>query len=362
MAMKRCPVCGEKFSDTYKNCPFCEEEAYWDEEEPRRPAPRSGRKSAHGLQYNLITPTLIVLILIMALLLVYLLYGDKIAQRLGGDEPDLPGTVEPQEPTPGGPTATDPDTTDPDTSDGPDTSDPDTETDPNPNPNASDDPDTTDTPGTSGNGNGVMPEGPDTTNPPTSSNGASTSDTSYSVAAKLPDGLTLNKTDFTEKVSSAAVQLRVSGGNGSYTWISENPSIASVDSNGKVTMVSAGTTNVLVTDGSRKAICIVRVKGGSATSSGTTQKPAGSGSSSSSGSSGSGSATLNKTDFTRTVAEGSVQLKVSGVTSSITWSSSNTSVATVSGSGLVTPVGKGQATITASWNGQSLTCIVRVPG
>ena len=71
MAMKRCPVCGEKYSDTYKNCPFCEEEAYWDEEEPRRPAPRSSRKPAHGLQYNLITPTLIVLILIMALLLVY---------------------------------------------------------------------------------------------------------------------------------------------------------------------------------------------------------------------------------------------------------------------------------------------------
>ena len=26
MAMKRCPICGEKYSDTYKNCPFCEEE------------------------------------------------------------------------------------------------------------------------------------------------------------------------------------------------------------------------------------------------------------------------------------------------------------------------------------------------
>ena len=25
MAMKRCPVCGEKYSDTYKECPFCEE-------------------------------------------------------------------------------------------------------------------------------------------------------------------------------------------------------------------------------------------------------------------------------------------------------------------------------------------------
>ena len=34
MAMKRCPVCGERYSDTYKDCPFCEEEeAYLDGEE-----------------------------------------------------------------------------------------------------------------------------------------------------------------------------------------------------------------------------------------------------------------------------------------------------------------------------------------
>ena len=98
MAMKRCPVCGEKYSDTYKNCPFCEEDAYWDEEEPRRPAPRSSRKASHGLQYSLITPTLIVLILIMALLLVYLLYGDKIAKKIGGDDPDLPGTMDSVDP------------------------------------------------------------------------------------------------------------------------------------------------------------------------------------------------------------------------------------------------------------------------
>lgn len=26
MAMIRCPICGEKFSDTYRSCPFCEEE------------------------------------------------------------------------------------------------------------------------------------------------------------------------------------------------------------------------------------------------------------------------------------------------------------------------------------------------
>ena len=31
MGLKKCPVCGEKFADTYKRCPFCEED-----ENPRR--------------------------------------------------------------------------------------------------------------------------------------------------------------------------------------------------------------------------------------------------------------------------------------------------------------------------------------
>ena len=26
MTMKRCQICGEKYSDTYRDCPFCEEE------------------------------------------------------------------------------------------------------------------------------------------------------------------------------------------------------------------------------------------------------------------------------------------------------------------------------------------------
>lgn len=32
MAMKRCPVCGEKYSDTYAECPFCEEEKAFQDE------------------------------------------------------------------------------------------------------------------------------------------------------------------------------------------------------------------------------------------------------------------------------------------------------------------------------------------
>ncbi len=57
MAMKRCPVCGEKYSDTYKNCPFCEEEEYWEEDqEVRRPILREGgRSSSRRSPYSIVT-------------------------------------------------------------------------------------------------------------------------------------------------------------------------------------------------------------------------------------------------------------------------------------------------------------------
>ena len=84
MAMKRCPVCGERYSDTYKECPFCAEEEHREEGRPdtdrhtilregSRGASRGGRSA-----YSIVTPILIVLIVLMALLLVYLLYGDKL--------------------------------------------------------------------------------------------------------------------------------------------------------------------------------------------------------------------------------------------------------------------------------------------
>lgn len=357
MAMKRCPVCGEKYSDTYRTCPFCEEEAYWEDAEDTRraPPPSRGGKKGHGPSYSLITPTLIVLILIMALLLVYLLYGDKIAAKLGGgEEKDNPGVVDPVEPAPGGQpggdsqdggTGTEPGGS----TEGPEAQDP-------ANPDAQEPDGSGGAGGTDGGAAGTMPEGSGTSGTP-NSGGASASDTSYSVAAKLPKTLTLSKTDFTRSVSEGTVSITASGGSGSYTWISENPSVATVSSSGVVTPVAAGTTNILATDGTKCGICIVRVKGGSApaTSTGTTSTGT------SSGSGSGGSNTLNKTDFTQSVAQGPVQLRLSGVTMEVTWSTSNSSVATVSGSGLVTPVGKGQATITASWDGQSRTCIVRVP-
>ncbi len=235
MAMKRCPECGEKYSDTYKYCPFCEEEgALRDGEEIRR----GGRRMAGGGRGpNLLTPTLVILIFIMAGLLVYLLWGDKIAAKLSGEEePDAPSIEDVTPVTP----------------DTPDESQDGQEEEP------VEDPDST------------MPEGQDTTDPadqPEESAGE------YEEIMKLPDGLTLNKTDYTANSGEPPVQLRVSGGSGTYTWVSEDEGVASVDSTGKVTTISVGTVNVVVTDGSKKAVCIVRSKGASAVTSTTPATP-----------------------------------------------------------------------------------------
>lgn len=221
MAMKRCPVCGEKYSDTYRDCPFCEEEeALQDGEEIRR-SPKRGRRTAHGRQYSLITPTLIVLILIMAGLLIYLLYGDKLAEKFGKDggedTPPIENTeppIEPVEPSAGG------------------------EEDP------------------AGSGEGVVPEDPDGTDAPAT---PSTAKTDYEKAMALPGGLGLSTTDFTLKLVGETAVIKVtSGGSGSYTWASEDEGVASVDQSGKVTAVSKGTVNIVVSDGSKKGVCIVR--------------------------------------------------------------------------------------------------------
>lgn len=280
MAMKRCPVCGERYSDTYKNCPFCEEEEYWEEEQEttRRPILREGARSSgrggSGSAYSIVTPILIVLIVLMALLLVYLLYGNKFFNKDKTNEDNKPGITAPKEPddvagaAPGVDTPA-PDSNEPDASGG--------ET------------------GTEEPDSGTMPEGG--SGGDETASGGESGGMSYASAAALPGGLTLNSTDFTRKVSEGAYKLRVSGGTGTYTWISENPSVATVGSDGTITPVAAGTTHVVVTDGSKRAICIVRVTGGSAPASGggtatATPPSTGTGGTSSGGTTSSGGGAL----------------------------------------------------------------------
>lgn len=309
MAMKRCPICGENYSDTYKSCPFCEEEAALQRGNQLRRGGRGGKRASSGNkrgQPNLLSPILVILILIMAALLVYLLFGDKIADQLAGNQED-PGT---EEVTPAPPTL--------DESEDEDTTAPEVGTD-------TDDQD-------DGEGTGDTAEETDLT--------------------ALPETLTMSylgapKTEFTMSVGDDSIPLTASGGSGSYTWSSSDENIATVDADGKVSAVSAGQATITVTDGSGKGTCMVRVKGG--TSSGqTTTTPS------------SSAPKLSSTDFTTHVGDPDVQLKVSGTTSSVTWASKNTGIATVSGSGVVKAVSAGTTTITATVDGKVLECIVRV--
>lgn len=209
MAMKRCPDCGEKYSDTYKYCPFCEEE-----EVLRQGKSRSGRRARQSRHFSILTPVLVVLILLMAGLLIFLLREDKQPTQ-----PNTPVTPSNNVVTP----------VQPSESEEPGTEEPD---------------DTTP---------GVMPDEPDdtVTEPP-----AATTD--YAQALALPNGLTLSTTDFTLRSVGETATIRVSGGSGSYTWYSEDDGIASVDSSGKVTAISKGTITVVVTDGSKMGKCTVR--------------------------------------------------------------------------------------------------------
>ena len=211
MAMKKCPVCGEKYSDTYRSCPFCEEEKNF--RRGKSPKRKGGHRVSQGGP-SLLSPMLVIAIVLMAALLIYLLFGKAIGEKLGwgqdpsGSEPS--GAVSSQ----GSSGAS-----------------------------------------SSGEEPVVDPEPAGLT---------------YEAALALPDGLTLSKTDYSTNVGDPDVTLSVSGGSGSYTWLSENDAIATVSESGKVTAVANGTVNILVTDGNQKAVCIVRVKGGSAPATPTT--------------------------------------------------------------------------------------------
>ena len=119
--------------------------------------------------------------------------------------------------------------------------------------------------------------------------------------------------------------------NKNVTWTSSNTSVATVSSSGVVTAKSVGTTTITVTteDGSKKATCLVTV---------TPIKVSG--------------VTLNSS--TISIVNGNNMILTATVSPSnaanknVSWTSSNTSVATVSSTGVVTAKSVGTATITVT--------------
>ena len=127
------------------------------------------------------------------------------------------------------------------------------------------------------------------------------------------------------------------------TWSSSNPTVATVSGNGLVTAVKEGSATITAKAGDKTATCKVSVA----------QKVI-----------AVSSVTLNKTSLSLTEQD-TFQLTATvnpsdATDKTVTWTSSNYSIATVDGNGLVTAVAAGSATITAQAGDKRATCTVTV--
>lgn len=159
------------------------------------------------------------------------------------------------------------------------------------------------------------------------------------------------------------IQLEVSGASGTVTWTSTNTAVATVSSSGLVSGVSKGQAYVTATDAagnSQTCHVIVDISGTAAPSS--SPAPSNSPAPSQSQAPSSGALTLSHDDFTMSSTYPTpITIRASGASGAVTWTSSNTSVATVDANGRVSMVGKGQCRVTATdAAGNSASCIVRV--
>ena len=131
--------------------------------------------------------------------------------------------------------------------------------------------------------------------------------------------------------------------NKTVTWSSSNPTIAAVDQNGEVTAVKEGTAIITAKAGDKTATCTVTVKKSVVAVESVTLDI---------------TSTILNTGETLTLT---ATVKPDNATDkTVTWSSSNPTIAAVDQNGTVTAVAEGTATITAKASDKSATCTVMV--
>ena len=167
-------------------------------------------------------------------------------------------------------------------------------------------------------------------------------------------GVSLNKTSLTlTEGSTSQLTATVEPNNATnrnVTWSSSNSKVATVDGNGKVTAHKAGTATITVTtaDGDKTAECKVTVEAGGAPAVKVD------------------SVSLNQTSMNLTAGStGQLKATISpsnATNQNVTWSSGNTSVATVDASGNVKAIQAGTTTITVTTEdgNKTATCAVTV--
>ena len=157
-----------------------------------------------------------------------------------------------------------------------------------------------------------------------------------------PEVMEISSTALSLHVGESA-QLTVTGTADSIIWTTSDDTVASV-SDGIVNANAAGTATISAACGLQKVACTVTV---------TVKEP-------------DVEVYLNRTDFTLRANDPPFQMQVkvketrANYQGTVVWSIEDTSVATISETGLVERVGRGNTTITATMGGKVLKCIVRV--
>ena len=92
MKLIKCPKCGEMYSDSYKTCPFCQE----DEALKGRSAAPHRKVTKHRRAPSILGPAMVLVVVLVAVLVGVLLFGGKGSANKPADKP----TVEEPTPTP----------------------------------------------------------------------------------------------------------------------------------------------------------------------------------------------------------------------------------------------------------------------
>lgn len=249
MRLLKCPKCGEMFSDTYKTCPFCQED---EELHSGKPVKTGGRRVGGAKARPKVGGGVVVACLVLVLgLVACTIFGSQFTEFFTGGKTDTP-----------------------------------------------------------------------------------------------VQALTLSQRNADLTVGST-VKLTASGGESAISFSSSNEAVATVSADGTVKAVGEGSAVVTAKAGELTASCSVAVKGTEQTDVPATNTLF---LQSSGGLTG---------QFSMNPGE-TASVEVVGSSAPVTWSSSDSQIATVDASGIVTGVSSGLAIITAVVDGQTLTIEVLV--
>lgn len=249
MRLLKCPKCGEMFSDTYKTCPFCQED---EELHSGKHVKTGGRRVGGAKARPKVGGGVVVACLVLVLgLVACTIFGSQFTELFTGGKADTPVRA-----------------------------------------------------------------------------------------------LTLSQRNADLTVGST-VKLTASGGESIVSFSSSNEAVATVSADGTVKAVGEGSAVVTAKAGDLTASCSVAVKGTE-----QTKEPE--------------NLSIYSVYGKNVVTDVTIELgspapmKVQGTESAVTWSIADTSIATVDSSGMVTGVAVGETTLTATVDGQTLTCTIRI--